>query len=92
MIFLEFLKTHIGKSIRISLKGELVLQGRLVSVDPFINLKIVDCIVESNNSLVKEMKVCSIRGSSIKWIDIEKNIEVDRRLVHCALTKFSLDK
>jgi U6 snRNA-associated Sm-like protein LSm2 len=92
MIFYEFLRTHLGNKIEVSLKNGMNLSGILNSIDPFLNIKLTNTKFEEQNPAIQEMDICSVRGSSIKWMDLQKNPKVDERLSHATILKFSLDK
>ena len=92
MIFYEFLKFHLNKRIDVALKNGMKIAGDLKSVDPFLNIKLSNVGLEPKIVGLKGMDICSVRGSSIKWIDLEKNSLLDAKLSHATLLKFSLDK
>lgn len=92
MLFYEFFKKHMDQTIRITLKNGLVLSGNLRSIDPFLNMRI-DCVeADCKVHALEGMSVCSIRGSAIKCVDLERNPSLDKRLSEATLLKFSLDK
>jgi U6 snRNA-associated Sm-like protein LSm2 len=40
MLFYSFFKTLVGQTVKVHLKNNVVIQGTLVSVDQFLNLKL----------------------------------------------------
>lgn len=92
MLFYEFFKRHLNTPVKITLKNEMVLSGMLKSIDPFLNMKIDNVRVDDGVHGLENISVCSVRGSAIKCVDLEKNPTLDKRLCEATLLKFSLDK
>lgn len=68
MLFYNFFASKLNTTIDIVLKNDLEITGTLVSVDPYLNIKLESPKVINPQlfpGLVK-LKTCSIRGSSIK--------------------------
>ena len=46
MLFYSFFKTLVGQEISVHLKNNVVLTGKLVSVDQFLNIKLDNLVVD----------------------------------------------
>lgn len=89
MIFLEYFKRHLGKATRVILKNEMVITGTLKNVDHFLNLQLRRAKGEYPG--LGKMELCSIRGSSVKYIELERNEELEKRVTDATILKFTLD-
>jgi small nuclear ribonucleoprotein (snRNP)-like protein len=49
MLFYSFFKTLVGSQVQVELKNDLVLAGTLLSVDQFLNIKLDDVKVVSED-------------------------------------------
>jgi len=102
MIFLEYFRRHLNKTITVRLKSEIEITGILKNVDHFLNLQIVSAAVKPCTPLrdgvpqrscpIQELEVCSIRGSAVKHVDLECNAELERRISDATLLRFGFDK
>lgn len=92
MLFYEFFRRHLGRPIKITLKNDLALSGTLRSIDPFLNMRIDSIKADDEVHALGSIFVCSIRGSAIKCVDLERTSILDNRLSGATLLKFSLDK
>ncbi|KAJ3129094.1 U6 snRNA-associated Sm-like protein LSm2 [Physocladia obscura] len=72
MLFYSFFKTLIGQPVVVELKNDLSIQGILVSVDQFLNLKLDDIRVSDEKRFPHMMSVknCFIRGSVIRYVQL----------------------
>jgi U6 snRNA-associated Sm-like protein LSm2 len=92
MLFYEFFKSYVGKSLTVMLKTNVYLCGTLASIDPFLNIKLKDVRVLSNNVGLRGISVCSIRGTSIKYLLAEKREEVVDRVNMGSRLRLLLEK
>ncbi|ADM12311.1 U6 snRNA-associated ribonucleoprotein [Encephalitozoon intestinalis ATCC 50506] len=68
MLFYEFFKSNIGKRIFVMLKAGVYVSGVLNSIDPYLNLNLEEVEILSDHPGLSGTSLCSIRGSSIKYI------------------------
>lgn len=75
MIFYMFFKKNINKNITVELKNGLVMSGKLLSCDVFLNIKLSDVTIEDleNFKGLSGIATLSIRGSCVKYIKLEKD-------------------
>lgn len=92
MIFFEYFKKYLNKQIKVTLKNDLQLVGILKNVDHFLNMQIDDTVPTASTPGLGESFLCSIRGSSIKFVDLEKNYDLENRITDATYLRFSLDK
>lgn len=92
MIFFEYLKTQLNKEVNVSLKNSMVLKGTLMNVDHFLNIQLLRTVPEEETPGLGKMFSCSVRGSSIKYIDLEKDKVLEDRVTDSTYIRFSLDK
>lgn len=92
MLFYEFFKRHLNTPVKITLKNEMVLSGVLKSIDPFLNMKIDSVKLGNEVHGLGSVSVCSVRGSAIKCVDLDRDPVLDKRLCEATFLKFSLDK
>ena len=80
MLFFEYLKYQIKQEVVVVLKNGIAIKGRLINVDPFLNIKL-DCITDYSSEhdflniqkgMSKIYKI-SLRGSGIKCIELTPN-------------------
>ncbi|KAJ1917847.1 U6 snRNA-associated Sm-like protein LSm2 [Mycoemilia scoparia] len=85
MLFYSFFKTLVGKQVTVELKNDLAIQGTLISVDQFLNIKIdkIKVIDEERYPHMIPVKNCFIRGSVVRYIQIPPE-EVDKPLLQDA--------
>ncbi|KAJ3121211.1 U6 snRNA-associated Sm-like protein LSm2 [Physocladia obscura] len=72
MLFYSFFKTLIGQPVVVELKNDLSIQGILLSVDQFLNIKLDDIRVTDEKRFPHMMSVknCFIRGSVIRYVQL----------------------
>ncbi|AFN83798.1 U6 snRNA-associated ribonucleoprotein [Encephalitozoon romaleae SJ-2008] len=73
MLFYEFFRSNIGKRIFVMLKAGVYVSGVLNSIDPYLNLNLLKVKILSNHPGLDSISLCSIRGSSIKYILADKD-------------------
>lgn len=66
--------------------------GLLKNVDHFLNLQLKNAKIKNGILAIQELDLCSIRGSSVKSVELEKNEELEERILDATLLRFSLDK
>ena len=71
-LFHTFFKTLIGKEVTVELKNNLIIQGTLISVDQFLNVKLDAISVPDPDKYPQflSIKNCFIRGSVIRYIHL----------------------
>lgn len=97
MIFLEYFRRHLNRAITVRLKNEMLVVGVLRNVDHFLNLQMTDAEVKYAEGAqacgpLQTLEVCSIRGSSVKYVDLQGDAELERRISDATLLRFSFDK
>lgn len=95
MIFLEYFRRHIGKKVIITLKAGIEITGVLRNVDHFLNLMVASAMLRSTeyqSCPMQMLEVCSIRGSAVKFVDLEQNPMLERYISDATLLRFSFDK
>lgn len=92
MIFFEYFKKYLNKKVKVTLKNELKLVGILKNVDHFLNMQLVDTMPEVATPGLGKSFLCSVRGSSIKYVDLQKNEDLESRITDATYLRFSLDK
>eukprot|EP00924_Labyrinthula_sp_SR-Ha-C_P015269 snap_masked-scaffold_9-processed-gene-13.78-mRNA-1 protein AED:0.04 eAED:0.04 QI:0/-1/0/1/-1/1/1/0/93 len=79
MLFYSFFKTLVDKKIKVELKNDIIIEGTLHSVDQYLNIKLND--VKSKSSSIKQLdllKDCFIRGSVIRYVEIqEEDVQIN---------------
>ncbi|AFM99077.1 small nuclear ribonucleoprotein [Encephalitozoon hellem] len=73
MLFYEFFRSNIGKRIFVMLKAGVYVSGVLSNIDPYLNLSLLEVNILSNHPGLDSISVCSIRGSSIKYVLVDKD-------------------
>mmetsp|Transcript_6497 Transcript_6497/g.14201 ORF Transcript_6497/g.14201 Transcript_6497/m.14201 type:complete len:101 (-) Transcript_6497:180-482(-) len=88
MLFYSFFKTLVGKEVAVELKNNVVLTGKLHSVDQYLNIKLTDVQVvdQGRYPQLLALKNCFIRGSVVRYIQIPPS-EVDTELLQDAARK-----
>eukprot|EP00166_Cyanidium_caldarium_P006182 ctg_84.g40 len=78
MLFFSFFKTLIGKTVTVELKNDVQIQGKVHSVDQYLNIKLEEIQVLNGNAYPQLMtlKNSFIRGSVIRYIQIY-SVDVD---------------
>lgn len=92
MLFYEFFKSNLGTQVLVLLKTDLYISGTLASVDPYLNIKLCDIRILSGHPGLSKVSVCSIRGSSIKYMVSEKNEWQQENLNSATRLKMMLDR
>ena len=88
MLFYSFFKTLVGSPVEVELKNDLIIQGTLVSVDQFLNIKL-DAVKAKNESKYPQMqsvKNLFIRGSVVRYIQVQPQL-VNTELLQDAARK-----
>ncbi|KAL7465663.1 hypothetical protein ACHAXS_005992, partial [Conticribra weissflogii] len=87
-IFFSFFKTLVGKEVAVELKNDVVLTGTLHSVDQYLNIKLTNVKVVNENKYpqLTALKNCFIRGSVVRYVQINPN-DVDTELLEDATRK-----
>ena len=90
-LFYSFFKTLVGKEIAVELKNDVVLTGKLHSVDQYLNVKLSDVQVveKQKHPQLMALKNCFIRGSVVRYIQIPAG-DVDTELLQDAARKENL--
>lgn len=91
MLFYSFFKTLVGKSVTVELKNDVAINGVLLSVDPFLNVKLANVQVAEAERFpyLLSVKDVFIRGSVIRYISMERGL-VDTTLLQ-ASTRREMD-
>ncbi|KAJ3353661.1 U6 snRNA-associated Sm-like protein LSm2 [Entophlyctis luteolus] len=91
MLFYSFFKTLIGQPVVVELKNDLSIQGILVSVDQFLNIKLDDIRVTDEKRFPHMMcvKNCFIRGSVVRYVQLPA-AAVDTELLQDATRRENL--
>lgn len=71
MLFYSFFKTQVGHEVSVELKNDLVICGKLHSVDQFLNIRLVDVRAAdaSQHPYIASVKNCFIRGSVVRYVE-----------------------
>ena len=77
-----------GKEIAVELKNDVVLTGTLHSVDQYLNIKLTNVSVVNENRYpqLTALKNCFIRGSVVRYVQINPS-DVDTELLQDATRK-----
>lgn len=92
MLFYEFFRSSVGSRVFVMLKAGVYVSGVLESIDPYLNVNLSDAEVLSMHPGLSRVSVCSIRGSSIKYILAERNDELVRGVNAGSRLRMILDK
>ncbi|SCV04017.1 LAMI_0H12772g1_1 [Lachancea mirantina] len=85
MLFFSFFKTLVDQEVTVELKNDIELKGTLKSVDQFLNLKLdnISCSNESRYPHLSSVRNIFIRGSTVRYVYLDKNM-VDINLLQDA--------
>ncbi|PVU93979.1 hypothetical protein BB561_002916 [Smittium simulii] len=85
MLFYSFFSTLVEKKITIHLKNDVAIEGTLVSIDQFLNMRLDDIVVKNNDKYphLIFLKNCFVRGSVIRYVELPSQ-EVDTALLQDA--------
>lgn len=85
MLFFSFFKTLVDQEVTVELKNDIELKGTLKSVDQFLNLKLdnISCSNESKYPHLTSVRNIFIRGSTVRYVYLNKNM-VDTNLLQDA--------
>mmetsp|Transcript_6867 Transcript_6867/g.28678 ORF Transcript_6867/g.28678 Transcript_6867/m.28678 type:complete len:93 (+) Transcript_6867:108-386(+) len=88
MLFYSFFKTLVGKEIAVELKNDIALEGKLHSIDQYLNIKLLDTKVSDPERYPQLVAMTSvfIRGSVVRYVVIAKD-DVDVDLLQDAARK-----
>ena len=92
MIFSEYFKKYLNRKIKITLKNDLCLVGILKNIDHFLNMQLANTEPVLETHGLGSSFLCSVRGSSVKYVDLEKDKELENRITEATYLRFSLDK
>lgn len=68
MLFYEYFRTLIATRITIVLKNGMALAGRLVDIDPFLNITLAETELVEGDAALGSVSSCSVRGSAVRLI------------------------
>jgi len=88
MLFYSVFKSLEGKAVVVELKNGVELQGRIHSVDQYLNVKLDDVspVDAERFPQLTALKSCFVRGSVVRYISIQKE-DVNVELLHDAARK-----
>jgi U6 snRNA-associated Sm-like protein LSm2 len=68
MLFFSFFKTLVGQEVSVELKNGVIMQGVMVSVDQYLNIKLQNIQVQDieEHPQLFSLRNCFIRGSGIR--------------------------
>lgn len=94
MIFVLYFQKLIGKKLNIELKNGMKLSGDLCGVDAFLNLKLKNVDIQNieKYSGLKNISLLSIRGSSIKIVQTQKNDDLIESLLEATRNRFIINE
>ena len=92
MIFFEYFKKYLNKKIKVTLKNDLCLIGFLKNIDHFLNMQLDQTEPKEDTPGLGKSFVCSVRGSSVKYVDLERNEILENRVTEATYLRFGLDK
>ncbi|KAM0688588.1 U6 snRNA-associated Sm-like protein LSm2 [Conglomerata obtusa] len=77
MLFYNFFVTKLNGTVKVVLKNELEIEGVLISVDAFLNMKLEKIRVINLQKFpgLDGVTLCSVRGSSIKIAEVKYDEE-----------------
>ena len=84
-LFYSYFKTLVGKPVVVELKNDLAVEGTLVSVDQYLNIKLEHTRVtdEARYPHMRSVRNCFIRGSVVRYVQLPKDA-VDVDILHDA--------
>mmetsp|Transcript_7144 Transcript_7144/g.31418 ORF Transcript_7144/g.31418 Transcript_7144/m.31418 type:complete len:88 (-) Transcript_7144:7082-7345(-) len=82
MLFYSYFKTLVGKEVTVELKNDIAISGVLVSVDQYLNIKLMKTKVveEERYPHMSSVRNCFIRGSVVSYLS---NVERLQPLCTC---------
>ncbi|KAJ1498984.1 Surfeit locus protein 1 [Coelomomyces lativittatus] len=85
MLFYSFFKTLIGKFVTVELKNDVSIEGVLISVDQYLNLKLdqIKATDISRYPHLMTLKNCFVRGSVVRYVKLSAG-DVDTDLLQDA--------
>jgi len=88
MLFFSFFKSLVGREVVVELKNDLCVVGTLHSVDQYLNVKLVNIVVQDpdKHPFMLSVKNCFIRGSVVRYIQLP-NEGIDTQLLQEATRK-----
>ncbi|KAL4472342.1 hypothetical protein ABPG72_002825 [Tetrahymena utriculariae] len=86
-LFASFFRTLLDKNavITVELKNDVKIKGKITYVDGNMNFNLVD-IQDQETVQIANFKNCFIRGSSVRYIHLEKE-DIDVELIQEACLK-----
>ncbi|WUR03012.1 U6 snRNA-associated Sm-like protein LSm2 [Vairimorpha necatrix] len=76
MLFFEYFKTKINSKISIILKNGMNIKGKLISIDPYLNLCLEE--IQTSEIPILDMETCSLKGIAIRTIELEKDENLEK--------------
>lgn len=94
MIFALFFQKYVNKKIKIELKNGMIFTGILVSTDAFLNFKLKQIEIEDQEKYpgLNQIELISIRGSSVKTIQVDKNDDLIDSLLLATRNRFIINQ
>ncbi|ELQ76529.1 putative snRNP core protein [Trachipleistophora hominis] len=94
MIFYMFFQKNINKNIIVELKNGLVISGKLLSCDIFLNIKLCDVTVKDleNYRGLSGVSTLSVRGSCVKYVKLEKDEDLIASLLETTRNRFIVNE
>jgi len=71
---LNVLQKSINKQVSVRLKNELAYKGKMASVDPYMNVILVDAEESESGSMKANYGKVVIRGNNVLYIKIEDRL------------------
>ena len=92
-MFYSYFKTLVGKPVVVELKNDLAVEGTLVSVDQYLNIKLEHTRVtdEARYPHMRSVRNCFIRGSVVRYVQLPKDA-VDVDILHDATRREATDR
>ncbi len=91
MIFYEIFKKYFGSKITVNFKNGMSMEGVIDNVDGFLNIRLKSATFLEQSPL-KNMSECFIRGNTIKYISFSKDLDRDLIVDACRLKHIIDDK
>lgn len=92
MLFYEYFRTLVATRITIVLKNGVAMAGRLVAIDPFLNITLAETSLVEGDRALGCISSCSIRGSAVKLIRFQRGAESDQILTDATRLRCCLGK
>ncbi|KAK4537275.1 hypothetical protein CDCA_CDCA11G3300 [Cyanidium caldarium] len=86
MFFAALFQTLVGQVVTVELKNDLCIRGTLLSVDPYLNVRLADVVVtepEAFPALLALRHSCTVRGSCVRYVHLPPD-QVDVQLLQDA--------